>query len=258
MGTSASRPAAARPAQFFADAPQKILGRLGRVHLGVDEPDQVAEEMVAKDRVERLAALPPAVWTVETVHGNHPSQGPVEDPAIGRGPFKTQLGGHREDLVGDRTLGGPQPRRRRAELARHVLPRQHELAARIVGVAEPRRQRHLRMRHGGDVRIAQQRQNRMVIRGGRNLDLARAASLRYTGSTWPTISRCFSPMRRWSAGVKSRPRRTHSRTSASWAWNSSSNQASCDHICRSRKSCGPNRFRDPERFCPRHEPYSSP
>jgi hypothetical protein len=56
-----------------------------------------------------------------------------------------------------------------------------ELAARIVGIAEARRQRHVGVRHAGDIGIAQQRQDGMVIRRGGNLDLA--------GEGQPTVRR---------------------------------------------------------------------
>jgi hypothetical protein len=62
------------------------------------------------------------------------------------------------------------------------------------------------MRHAGDIGIAQQRQDGVVVRRGGDFDLAGAGQLRYSGSTWPTISRCFSPMRCWSSSVKLRPR----------------------------------------------------
>ena len=38
----------------FADAPQKIVGRRGGVHLGVDKADQVAQEMIAEDHAHAV------------------------------------------------------------------------------------------------------------------------------------------------------------------------------------------------------------
>ncbi len=58
-----------------------------------------------------------------------------------------------------------------------VLARQLELAARVVGIAEARRQRYVGVRHCGDVGIAQQRQDGMVVGRGGNFDLAGSSEL---------------------------------------------------------------------------------
>ena len=44
----------------LADAVQEIVGGMRRLHLGIDEADQVAHEMVAEDQPHALAALAPS------------------------------------------------------------------------------------------------------------------------------------------------------------------------------------------------------
>ena len=71
----------------------------------------------------RLAALLPAVGPVQAVHAHGAAQRAVEHAAVGGRPLEAQLGGDGEDLVGNRTFRGPQPRRRRAERAARMYSR---------------------------------------------------------------------------------------------------------------------------------------
>ncbi len=151
---------------------QKIRGGVRRLHLGIDKADQVAHEVIAKDQPHTLAALAPLIRTVEAVHRDRALLGAVEHAAIGGGPLEAQVGGQRKNFVGYRALRRPQTDGRDAEMPLHVFARQFELHARVVGIAEPRRQRHVGVRHARDVGIAQQGQDGMVVRSGGDLDLA--------------------------------------------------------------------------------------
>ena len=156
----------------LADAVQEIGGGMRGLHLGIDEADQVAHEMIAEDQPHGAALLAPLVGTVQAFHRHGALLGAVEHAAIGGGPFETQFAGQSEDFVRNRALGGPETDRRDTEVLLDVFARQFELAARVAGIAEARRQRHVGVRHAGDVGIAEQRQDGMVVRRGGNFDLA--------------------------------------------------------------------------------------
>ena len=102
----------------------------------------------------------------------------VEHAAVGGGPLETRPRRRcAKHFIGDRTFRRPQPHRRDAELLLAMYSRASSSCSRAsCGIAEARRQRHAGMRDAGDVGIAQQRQNRMVERRGRDFDLPGAAS----------------------------------------------------------------------------------
>ena len=90
--------------------------------------------------------------------------------AIQRKPASAASGDHR---VRHRPFGGPEPRGRPAEQALVARTRARELLGGVLGMPErPARHRRLRMRAQVDVRVAQQRQDRVVERRGRQLHLA--------------------------------------------------------------------------------------
>ncbi len=84
---------------ILADAVQEIGGGMGRFHLGIDEADQVAHEMIAEDQPHGAALLAPLVGTVQTFHRHGALLGAVEHAAIGGGPLETQFAGQGEDFV---------------------------------------------------------------------------------------------------------------------------------------------------------------
>ena len=156
---------------IFPDAAQEVLRGGLFVHFRIHKADQVAQEVVAKHEVQASISLRPPVRPVQPVHGYGAAQRAVQDAAVGSSPFEAKLAGDAEYLVRNRALRGPQPHRRDAEGGLNIFAGALELHAGVAGKAEPRRQRHARVRHSGDLGIAQQGQDGMVVRRSGDLDL---------------------------------------------------------------------------------------
>src|SRR5579859_1074522 len=87
-------------------------------------------------------------------------------------PAETQLRGDIQSLVGNRTFRRPQPRRLLSEDVLVIPAGANQLLLRVFGKPERRHERRrIRIRDARDLRIAQQRQYRMVEGRGRNFDL---------------------------------------------------------------------------------------
>ena len=86
-------------------------------------------------------------------------------------PGEPGLSRQRERLIGNRTFRRPQTDRRDAELLQTVSAGAIQLLARIAGIREAAGQRHSLARYAADIRIADQRQNRMIKRRGGDFDL---------------------------------------------------------------------------------------
>src|SRR5579862_3709394 len=99
-------------------------------------------------------------------------QGAAEHAFVGAEPAKSLFGGNGQGLIGNRTLGRPQPGGRNAEHPLVVFASAAQLLAGILGMAvSAARQRSGRIGHAGNVGIADQGQNRMVERRGADLNL---------------------------------------------------------------------------------------
>ena len=174
-----------------ADAPIEVLGGVGGVHAAIDEADQIGKIMISKDAGDFASAETDAQRRVEAigirrnpfaVAAKADIQGATENAFIAREPAEAEFGGDGERLVGNRSLRRPQPHGRRSEKPFVIRAGADELLAGIFGVAE----RGAGQRGSGiglprDIRIAKQRQNRMVKRRGGDFDLsgvARAAIFR--------------------------------------------------------------------------------
>ena len=167
-----------------------------RVHLGIDESDQVAQVVIAEHHADLAAVLLPAIRPIDglrlrpcrrSVRSSTPLSVAAQSKPASAASWKTSSETEPSD--------GHRPDRRDAEFCVHVFARHVKLLARVLRIAESRRQRHARMRHarryrnrtpaaGSDDRTAWSR-----FRSGPT----RPAS-RYSGITCPTISRCFSPI----------------------------------------------------------------
>src|SRR5262249_37732211 len=131
---------------ILADAPKEIVSGAVGVHFGIDESDEVTQEMIAENHSEGVALLPPAIGPVETVHTDGAAQAPVQYAAVGSRPFETGLGGNGERLIGNRPFRWPQSHWGDTELARDVIARHLQLPASVRRVAKTGRKRHVGMR----------------------------------------------------------------------------------------------------------------
>src|SRR5260370_27667235 len=141
--------------------------------------------MVAEEHADLAAFARPSVRTIEGVHTASSAQGAVEDAAVCGGPLESRFGGEPEDLVRNRAFRRPKAHGRGGKLRCGELAWHLELTGSVTRVPETPRQRDAGMRNGGDVGIAEQRQNRMIVGRGRNLDLPGLRSL--------MVSRYYQP-----------------------------------------------------------------
>src|SRR4051794_37766261 len=133
--------------------------------------------MVAKYAEHPMAALLPQIGLIVHRWRDIVSQGTAEDSVIAGKPMEAGLGGEMERLVGDRPLGGPQACRVKADPVLHVGACCLELMTRVLRVAETAWQRNVRMRNLRDLCVANQREDRVIKRRGRNFDLPAARKL---------------------------------------------------------------------------------
>ena len=145
--------------------------------LRILESDQVAQVVIAKQHPHLTAVLAPHIRLIGDIDAGIVPQRPRQHAVIGRRPRESALRRQRQRLIGDRTLRRPQSRRRDSQLLFHIGSRALQLHLRVVRILKPRGQRHARMRHAGDIGIANQRQNRMIERRGGNLDLSARGEL---------------------------------------------------------------------------------
>ncbi len=113
IGTSASRPLASMPRQLSWMRLQKVLRRVGGAHAGIDEPDEIAEHMIAEDHADLAIALRPEIRPVGDVGRGGAAQGAVENAVVRGGPLEADGGGEFEDVVGNRAFGRPEAQRAR-------------------------------------------------------------------------------------------------------------------------------------------------
>jgi hypothetical protein len=127
--------------------------------------------VIAEKHVDLAAVVLPAVRAIDSVHADGAAQRAPQHSAVAGCPAVAHFGGDAEGLVGNGTLRGPQAHRRHAELALHVLAGHRQLLVGVFRIAKRRRQRDAGMRHRGDVGVAQQRQDRVIVRRCGDFDL---------------------------------------------------------------------------------------
>ncbi len=158
------------------DLAQKVLRRAVRIHPGIDEADEVGKRVVPEDQVHAGVVLLEAVDVVKAlgrVRGQHALPRPREvviDAAaeyalVGGHPLHAQAMPNGHDLVRDAALRrphalGPHPEHAFVHLhaAAQLLARIFRMLKAVLGQWQTRR------RHAPHVRIAQQRQDGVVVR----------------------------------------------------------------------------------------------
>ena len=88
----------------FFDPAQEVSCGLLRVHAGINEPNQVAQQVVAEDHAQAAGVLLPAVGSVGEVGTGVLAEGPGQHAIVGGCPLKAGIGGEGEGLVGDGTF----------------------------------------------------------------------------------------------------------------------------------------------------------
>ena len=152
---------------------------------------KIRSDRTARDRGTRTRrAAPPVVSSVRRVEPFRLLDVPVavarqrhaeragQNQLVGRHPAKAGLGDERHHGVRHRAFGRPQPGRPAAEQPLVAGRRPFELLDGILGMHETlARHRRVGVRAQVHVGVAQQRQNRVIERRGRNLDLAALGGL---------------------------------------------------------------------------------
>ena len=192
IGTSASRPCA-----LLRMRAKKMFGRFGGAHALIREADQIAQVVIAK---QIAASRGPAAATSRPDRSASGAglraQGSRQNAVVARGPLESAIGRERQRLIGNRAFGRPQSHRLRCQLVLHIRTRTAELLPRVLWISEPSRKRHAGMRHRRDIGIADQRQNRMIERRGRNFDLPASPQIRDTpAARAPAIRAASAPSR---------------------------------------------------------------
>ena len=162
---------------LLADAPQarhQVSRRVGRRHALVVEADQVRERRVPEDHRHRLAFAVDAVRPVKLRRHVHPALRVAPDVRVdGAGQHlfvadhPVDAGAHRQPghTLADRHLRRPHPTWPPADQALEQPLPQLDLPLRVLAVREvPLGELDLRVRRARRVDVAQQREDRMVIR----------------------------------------------------------------------------------------------
>ncbi len=160
----------------------EVIGGVLRGHAGVYEADQVRQPMVAEDHVHPGVVLLVAINVVQPLGAVDPQMVAVvarevvverapQDAFVGRHPLDAFAAGQLQGLLRHAALRRPQPLRPHAEQRLVRIQRSPDLRGRVVGMLEvPRRQRQAGRRLRAGIGVAQQRQDGMVVRRGRQLD----------------------------------------------------------------------------------------
>ena len=159
-------------AGVVANAIEEVRGGLGGLHARVDKADEVAQEVVAEEEPHRLPVLIPDPRAAGFVDPRSMAERGTEHAVVAGHPLDAALGRDSDGFVGDRAFRGPHAGGAEAEAGLGVVERGLNLVAGVLGIAEAARQRHVGMGDGSDIGIAQQRQDGVVERRDRNLDLA--------------------------------------------------------------------------------------
>jgi len=99
-----------------------------------------------------------------------------KDFLVGREPLEAEFPQHRDDFRADGTFRRPESAWRLAEKLRVIVTRKLKLGACVLGMQEARRKPAARHRPSGVLAVAEQRQDRVIERRRRDLDLSPVGS----------------------------------------------------------------------------------
>jgi len=123
-------------AGVFADAVEEVVGGVGGVHAGVNEADEIAEEVVAEKEFHFAAFVTPNPGAAGFLDAGGAHEGGAEDAVVGGHPLDTEIGSEGEGFVGDGTFGRPEAFGGESELLFGVVAGGLDLVAGVLGEAE--------------------------------------------------------------------------------------------------------------------------
>ena len=172
-----------QPAADLQQTVDEILGGLLRREILVEEPDAVGQLVVAEDDIRaELGVGQHAIGAVQRVRADdevaaialeRPAQAAAQDRLVGRQPREAGGGHQRQDFRRHGPFRRPEALRRRAEPGGVRFDGQTQLRGRIFRRDQAAvGQRQAWAGPSGRLGVGEQRQDRMVVRAGRDLELA--------------------------------------------------------------------------------------